>query len=90
MKTKILAIGDGYNDSQMLLAADCGVKLVHDVSSARKSMAATGNGDFIITEFCQLQNLIFAHGYNCQRQISFIIFFYFYKNMILVVVEILF
>ena len=34
LKMKIMAIGDGYNDTQMLEAADCGIRIRKPVSTA--------------------------------------------------------
>ena len=27
LRLKVLAIGDGYNDTQMLMASDCGIRI---------------------------------------------------------------
>lgn len=51
LKAKILAVGDGYNDTPMLLAADCGVRLV---KPGRLSAKSEKNSDFVITQFSQL------------------------------------
>ena len=74
----------------MLAAADCGVRLKHTEFIIDDKRKRTENADFVITEFAQLQRLIFAHGYSCHRQVSYVTCFYFYKNVILVVIEVLF
>ena len=51
LKTCILAIGDGHNDSQMLAAADCGVRLKHTEFIIDDKKKRTENADFVITEF---------------------------------------
>ena len=47
-------------------------------------------GDFIISNFFQVQQLVFAHSFHAHLQITRLIYFYFYKNVILVVVEVIF
>ena len=74
----------------MLQAADCGVRLKHTQFITEDKNKKQENADFVITEFAQLQRLIFAHGYSCHRQVSYVMCFYFYKNVILVVCEVLF
>ena len=48
--TKILAVGDGYNDQQMLAASHCGVKMIHDTNTSQNAQNDTSS-DFTITEF---------------------------------------
>lgn len=44
----------------------------------------------MITNFFQIQKLVFAHGYYSHVQISKLINFYVYKNLLLVACEIVF
>ena len=48
------------------------------------------NADFIITNFFQIEKLIFAHGFFSQLQTEKLIYFYMYKNIVIVACEILF
>ena len=48
LKARILAVGDGYNDTPMLLTADCGVRLV---KPGRLSAKTEKTSDFVITQF---------------------------------------
>ena len=97
---RVMAIGDGYNDTQMLEAADCGIRIkksqpVTGVSTATaaanrnlgQAQGLTNSGssaahieldgvaasakkavqaeaDFVITNFSQVQQLLFAHAYH--------------------------
>lgn len=96
LKMKVLSIGDGYNDTQMLLASDCGIRITpggaqnntDPLTGQKKSI--TNEADFAITNFFQVQKLLFAHGYHSRQQISSLIYFYFYKNVVLVACEITF
>ena len=56
--------------------------------SLKKDVKA--KSDFIISNFFQIEQLMFAHGYNSHLQISRLIYFYFYKNVILVAAEVTF
>ena len=82
-----MAVGDGYNDTPMLVAADCGVRLV---SPQSKQNQTEKDSDFVISQFCQLGPLIFSHGFYCNRQISNLIYVYFYKNILLVICAVMF
>lgn len=88
-----MAIGDGYNDTQMLEAADCGIRIrkpeVKQANGIQKK-AVVAEGDFIIINFFQVQKLLLAHGFHSQHQIKKLIKFYFYKNILLVGCEITF
>lgn len=48
------------------------------------------DADIIITNFFQVQKLLFAHGFYSHQQISKLIYFYIYKNVVLVGSEIAF
>ena len=92
---RVLAIGDGYNDTQMLLASDVGIRIVKQVSRQKKAeqpkqKAVVADADFIISNFFQIEKLVFAHGFQSNRQISQLIYFYIYKNVVLVGSEIVF
>ena len=75
---RTLAIGDGANDVPMLAAADVGVGLV-----GREGRQAANCADFSLTEFSQLQRLLFVHGSLCVHRDARLIRFSFYKNIAL-------
>jgi phospholipid-transporting ATPase len=74
-----LAIGDGANDVNMIVAAHVGIGIrgVEGQQAARAS-------DYAIGEFKVLQNLLFVHGRECYRRNSHLILYNFYKNIVLV------
>lgn len=94
MKKVVLAIGkrnifnlegDGSNDVSMLREANIGIA-VYNSESARVFQTA----DFIIPHFSSLWKLLFVHGrWNYMRTASFIMYF-FYKNMIFTIPQIIF
>ena len=96
LKLKVLAIGDGYNDTQMIMAADCGIRISAnggqntEYAKIGQKKSVTAEADFTITNFFQVQKLVFAHGYHSKEQISKLIYFYFYKNVVLVSCEVTF
>lgn len=90
LNMKVMAIGDGYNDTQMLQAADCGIRIVKPTSVHDQDRAIKAEADFIITNFFQVKKLVLAHGFNSNHQISRLIYFYFYKNVALVGCEVAF
>jgi phospholipid-transporting ATPase len=75
-----LAIGDGANDVNMIIAAHVGVgiKGVEGQQAARAS-------DFAIGEFKILRKLVYFHGREAYRRNSYLILYNFYKNMVVVV-----
>ena len=48
------------------------------------------NADYVVKTFTQVKYLIFSHGFNAHRQLIMLIYFYFYKNVILVSCEFVF
>lgn len=77
LKLEVLAVGDGYNDQLMLQSADVGIKLNHselieeeesstEDDGKKKKRRIEVNADFIITNFFQIEKLIFAHGFYTQ------------------------
>ena len=81
LKLKVLGIGDGYNDTLMLQAADVGFRIRTEAAAVKldeKDAEDGGDGedldedarkpvqadaDIIITNFFQVQKLLFAHGF---------------------------
>lgn len=102
LKLEVLAIGDGYNDQLMLQAADVGIRINNsqkvieqedtngDGTGKKKKRTVEANADFVITNFFQIEKLILAHGFYTQMQISKLIYFYIYKNVVLVACELVF
>mmetsp|Transcript_82026 Transcript_82026/g.240802 ORF Transcript_82026/g.240802 Transcript_82026/m.240802 type:complete len:1231 (+) Transcript_82026:2-3694(+) len=80
-----LSIGDGANDVSMIVTAHVGVGL-----SGKEGAQAAYTADFAISEFRFLRRLIFVHGRESYRRTSVVIFYNFYKNILLVAPTILF
>lgn len=75
-----LAIGDGANDVNMIVAAHVGVGI-----QGVEGKQATRAADYAIGEFKFLRNLLFVHGRECYRKNSMMILYSFWKNIVLVV-----
>ena len=83
MRSKIMALGDGQNDTPMIQNADIGVRIDNSLFQREEKQA-----DIVIYKFDDLITLMYHHGYNCYSQTSRIIYFYMYKNLIIVFVQI--
>ena len=46
--------------------------------------------DYALSQFCLLKQLILVHGRIGYRRVSFVVLYYFYKNIVLVFTEIYF
>ena len=80
-----LAVGDGANDVAMILRAHVGIGI-----AGREGMQAARASDYAIGKFKFLKPLLFFHGREAYRRISFIICYNFYKNFLYVIVQFLF
>ena len=77
-----LAVGDGANDVAMILKAHVGVGI-----AGREGMQAARSSDYSIGKFKFLKPLLFFHGREAYRRISFIVCYNFYKNFLYVMVQ---
>lgn len=77
-----LSIGDGANDVPMLLTASIGIGI-----QGKEGTQAVRCSDYSIGQFQFLNKLLLVHGRLGYRRISYFIYYYFYKNIVLVVVE---
>ena len=80
-----LAIGDGANDCTMINKAHVGVGI-----AGREGMQAARASDYAIGKFKFLKPLLFYHGREAYRRISYMICYSFYKNFLYVIVQFLF
>jgi len=74
-----LAIGDGANDVAMIQAAHVGVGI-----SGQEGMQAVNAADFAIAQFRFLRELLIVHGRNNYRRLSVLVYYIFYKNIMMV------
>ena len=80
-----LAIGDGANDIPMIMEASVGIGI-----QGKEGTQAVRSSDYSIGEFKYLEKLILFYGRNGYTKIAKYISYYFYKNFILVVTELIF
>lgn len=74
-----LSIGDGANDVAMIQAAHVGVGI-----SGQEGMQAVNAADFAIAQFRFLRELLLVHGRNNYRRLSVLVYYIFYKNIMMV------
>ena len=74
-----LAIGDGANDVNMILAANIGVGI-----KGLEGQQAARASDYAIGQFKFLKVLMFVHGRECYRRNSYLIIYMFFKNLLYV------
>jgi len=80
-----LSIGDGGNDVPMINQADVGVGIY-----GKEGMQAVQSADYAIGEFQCLWNLLMVHGRICYLRISELILYFFYKNFVFTLPQMLF
>lgn len=76
-KKLTLAIGDGYNDVNMLQTAQVGIGI-----QGKESSAAAAFSDFSIPIFKDLRRLMFWHGRSYGYKVHYMIFFEFFKQVL--------
>ncbi len=81
----ILSIGDGANDTPMIIEANIGIGI-----SGKEGSYAVRSADFSMTQFRFLKDLILTHGRLAYKRISTMTCYAFYKNIIVVFSEIYF
>ena len=80
-----LSIGDGANDVPMIMEASIGVGV-----QGQEGTQAVRSADYSIGKFKFLEKLILFYGRNGYIKISKYICYYFYKNIVLVITELIF
>jgi phospholipid-transporting ATPase len=80
-----VAIGDGANDVPMIMQAHIGIGI-----RGLEGTQAVRIADFAINQFSHLQKLLLVHGRWGYKRVSYMICYYFYKNMLLALCEIYF
>ncbi|EZG48332.1 putative ATPase [Gregarina niphandrodes] len=76
-KATCLAVGDGANDCNMLMAANVGVGI-----KGREGMQAFNSSDYGMTEFKHLKTLLLVHGRWNYRRLTKMVLHTFYKNFV--------
>ncbi|SBT71478.1 guanylyl cyclase, putative [Plasmodium malariae] len=74
-----LAIGDGANDIAMLQEANIGVSIM-----TSECIISAGYSDYCIKNFCYLRKLLFIYGSKHLYTISIMLYWSFFKNIILI------
>jgi P-type E1-E2 ATPase len=80
-----ISVGDGANDVPMIMQAHIGIGI-----RGLEGTQAVRSADFAINEFKALKKLLLVHGRWGYKRISWMICYYFYKNIVLALVEICF
>lgn len=79
---RVLGVGDGYNDTLLLRAADVGVGII--ASDGSKSFASC---DFAIPAFRSLGRLILIHGHQALHRSVLVVHFSFYKAVMFAICQ---
>lgn len=85
LKKVTLAIGDGANDVNMIQEAHIGVGIY-----GQEGMRAVQSSDYALPEFKALWKLLMVHGRWNYIRITEMILYFFYKNMIFTIPQIVF
>ena len=82
-KNRILAVGDGSNDINMISSANVGVGIIgdHSISSAKFADYGVGN-------FGQVINLVFVFGRESYRKNCNVVLYNFLKNFMITLPQI--
>ena len=80
-----VSIGDGANDVPMIMEAHIGVGV-----RGKEGTQAVRSADYALSQFFYLHRLLLVHGRQGYRRVSWVICYYFYKNIVLVFTEIFF
>jgi P-type E1-E2 ATPase len=72
----IAAIGDGANDVSMIQEANVGIGLY-----GKEGRNAARSADFALGKFKFLKRLLLVHGYLFYTRGSFLVQYFFYKNL---------
>lgn len=80
-----LSIGDGANDVPMIMEAHIGVGV-----RGKEGTQAVRSADYAVSQFFFLHRLLLVHGRFGYRRVSWLICYYFYKNIVLVFTELSF
>ena len=80
-----LSIGDGANDANMIQEAHVGIGIY-----GQEGMRAVQASDYAFSEFKSLWKLLMVHGRWSYIRISEMILYFFYKNMIFTIPQVIF
>ncbi|XP_037936228.1 probable phospholipid-transporting ATPase IH isoform X2 [Teleopsis dalmanni] len=79
------AIGDGANDVSMIQEAHVGIGIM-----GKEGRQAARCADFAFAKFCFLKRLLLVHGHYHTTRLSFLVLYFFYKNIIFMGIQFLF
>ena len=80
-----VSIGDGANDVPMIMEAHIGVGV-----RGKEGTQAVRSADYAVSQFFYLHRLLLVHGRWGYRRVSWLVCYYFYKNIVLVFTELSF
>ncbi|XP_017962672.1 probable phospholipid-transporting ATPase IF [Drosophila navojoa] len=79
------SIGDGANDVSMIQEAHVGIGIM-----GREGRQAARCADFAFAKFCMLKRLLLVHGHYHSVRLSFLVLYFFYKNIVFMGIMFLF
>jgi P-type E1-E2 ATPase len=85
MDKRTLAVGDGANDVNMIMEANVGVGIFGEEGTRAAQVA-----NYAIGEFCLLWKLLLFYGRLNYIRISEMVLYFFYKNVVFTVIQVIF
>ena len=79
------SIGDGANDVSMIQEADVGLGIV-----GKEGRQAARCADFAFTNFSMVKKVLLVHGHYFSSRLALLVLYFFYKNLVFILVQMLF
>lgn len=79
------SIGDGANDVSMIQEADVGLGIV-----GKEGRQAARCADYAFTNFSMVKRVLLVHGHYFSSRLSMLVLYFFYKNLVFILIQMLF
>lgn len=79
------SIGDGANDVSMIQEADVGLGIV-----GKEGRQAARCADYAFTNFSMVKKVLLVHGHYFTQRLAMLVLYFFYKNLVFMMVQLLF
>lgn len=77
------AIGDGANDVSMIQEAHVGLGIV-----GKEGRQAARCADYAFANFSMLKKVLLVHGYYYTQRLAFLVLYFFYKNLVFMLIQV--
>lgn len=79
------SIGDGANDVSMIQEADVGLGIV-----GKEGRQAARCADYAFSNFAMVKKVLLVHGHYFSSRLAMLVLYFFYKNLVFIMVQMLF